>query len=197
MTKTLRLKWQIELTQGSQRAPAGRLRGSRSLPSLGAFLRGQDYLMQVPKRAPLYSHHGHFPRPLELVCPAARATFPERSVSSGGWIARVTTLGLPPREVCATSPGLQEPSTPEPREPRLRAARATSPRQSPLEDLCHLSRPSVPSPGHQGRLTGVAGTSPISPADSIPPPLKSSATGAASVAYRIWPRPPTSYRLCL
>lgn len=45
---------------------------------------------------------------------------------------------------------------------------------------------SVPSPGFQGRLTGAAGTSPISPAASILPPHESWIPCTASLACRVW-----------
>lgn len=55
----------------------------------------------------------------------------------------------------------------------------------------------VPCPGHQGRLTGAAGASRISPAGSIPPRRESSAPRAASVACSVRGRPAATHPLSL
>lgn len=68
------------------------------------------------------------------------------------------------------------------------ATRTTSSNRPPLKQSpLGISVPphcvnSIPSPGRQGRLTGVAGASLIWPDRSIPPPRKSSAPGATNVA---------------
>lgn len=88
--------------------------------------------------------------------------------------------------------------------PPHQIARAVPGRQGHLTDTLSLGRSvpphwvtSVPSPGHQGRLTGAAGASPISPAGGIPPPRESSAPCAASVACRVRRRAAATHPLSL
>lgn len=131
---------------------------------------------------------------MALPCLAARVTSPETSVISPGSPQQPLWDYLP-WEVYATSPGLQEPS-PSGHENHVLNPAATETIPSGRSVPPHWPT-SVPSPGHQGRLTGVAGASPIWPDPSIAPPGESSAPGAASVACGARLRPGTRHQLSL
>jgi hypothetical protein len=152
----------MTLIEGSQRAPHEERSGT-------TFLRGQGYLMQVPKRIASL---------VPSLTPSRRSMPPLQKDPSShrnhrSYFTRTTSPGRSSKDLSLSrATGITFSSFQGHLEGTISSERSVPP---------HWTT-SVPSPGRQDHLTRAAGASPISPTRSILHPRESSAPCAASVA---------------
>ena len=134
-TNTLRLTWQVELTQSSQGASSG--------GQLLNFLGGQS--LEVPKGPRPWAHHCHIPRRAGVTLPGLQGHISRTIWVISPGIARATALGPPPpgglpsyQSSKGHLPGVMATASPG---RQLHLTETLSP-----GGLCHLNGPPVSPP---------------------------------------------------